>query len=200
MAINFPGPYEVRIFYTVTTGISVHTHVQRLNVRVDGTPAPGTPMADIDFLRRDNLPFAADAEIDAWVALILPRWAVHASNGVSHAELWKYEPDSFDSSFISTYDISAPSTGSGTTLIAGQEIYTFRTEEGGIMKVNFMQSVQAQGAPQVYSALNAGQKAIVDAIRNGTVPWLARDTSYPFSFIRMYPGSNEALFKKIFRP
>lgn len=200
MALNYPGPYEVRISYTVTTGISVMTHTQRLNVRVDGTPDPGTAMTDIDFLRRDNSPFAADAEIDAWVALMRPRFATHASNNIINAELWKYEPNSFDSSFISTYDISLAANGSGTTLLAGQEMYTFRTSEGGIMKLNFMQTVQAQGSPLAYAALSAGQKAIVDAVRNGTSPWLGRDTSYPFSFIRMYPGSNEALFKKIFRP
>lgn len=200
MALNYPGPYEVRIHYTVTTGIAIMTHVQRLNVRVEGTPDPGEDMANINFLRRDDLPYAADSEIDAWVALIRPRWAVHASNNITHAELWKYEPNSFDASFISTYDINLAANGAGTTLIAGQEIYTFRTSEGGIMKLSFMQTVQAQGGPQVYSALNAGQKAIVDAVRFGSSPWLARDTSYPFAFIRMFPGSNEALFKKVFRP
>lgn len=200
MSLNYPGPYEVRIFYTVTTGFAIMSHSQRLNVRVDGTPAPGTPMADIDFLRRDNTPFAATSEIDAWVALMRARFATHASNVIQYAELWKYEPESFDASFVSTYDINLAANGGGTTLIGGQEIYTFRTEEGGIMKLNFMQSTQAEGAPIVYSGLSVNQKAIVDAVRNGTSPWLGRDTSYPFSFIKMYPGRNEALFKKIFRP
>lgn len=199
MAINYPGPYEVRIFYNVYNGITTVQHVQRLNVRVDGTPTPGAAMDTIDFLRRDNIPFDAAAEITAWVTLIKTRWTVHANNVITHAELWKYEANSFDASFISTMDLSVAATGSGTTLIAGQEIYTFRTSEGGVMKLSFMETVQAQGAPQSYAALSAGQKAIVDAVRNGTSPWLARDTSYPFAFMRMFPGSNEALFKKVFR-
>lgn len=200
MTMNYPGPYELRIYYNVYTGSITLTHCQRLNVRVDGTPVPGTPMGDIDFLRRDNTPFSATGEIDAWVTLMRARFATHANNVITHAELWKVAPQSFDASFVSTYGINVAANGAGNTTIAGQEIYTFRTLEGGIMKLSFMQTGEPVGPPKSYAALIAGQKAIVDAVVNGTSPWLARDTSYPFAFIRMFPGQNEALFKKIQRP
>lgn len=201
MALNYPGPYEVRMFYNVYNGATTEPHEQRLNVNVNGTPNPGDAMNTIQFVDRGSSLVQADTTIIAWANLIAPRWLVHANNVITHAELWRYAPLSFDATFISTLSINIAATGAGSTLIAGQEMYTFRTSEGGIMKLNFMESTQAQGAPQSYNALNAGQKAIVDFVLS--VPdalWIARDTSFPVAFLRMFPGSNEALFKKRFRP
>lgn len=200
MTFNYPGPYELRINYTVTNGTIVVPHQQRLNVRCDGSPAPGDLFSTINFLDRSDSSIIANTAVDAWVNLIKIRWVANVANNIVNCELWKYEPESFEGTFISARDIAVAATGTGTTVAAGQELYTFRTQEGGVMKLSFMQSREAVGAPKSYAALNADQKAIVDyVIDSDDALWLGRDTSYPVAFMRMFPGQNEALFKKVFR-
>lgn len=197
MALNFPGPYEVRLFYTVTGNTAVLQHEARYNVRVDGTPAPGTPFSDIDVLRRDDSPFALDGEIDDWVALIDGLFtSTGTATTIDFAELWKYEAESFDAEFVSTYPIAVNGASGTSAVQAGQVIITFRTTLGGIMKLNFMETVVASGVRDTLPFADATLDAIADATVAGTVPWMGRDGGYPFACIAMYPGQNEAIFKR----
>lgn len=200
MATNFPGPYEVRLIYTTnfTTGALI-THTQRLNCIVDGDPAPGTAFADIDVLRRDGSPFALDSEVDDWVAAMQPFYSNGAGNTIDYAELWKYAPASFDGEFVSTYPIAVAGTSAAVINPAGQAIVTFRTQNGGIMKLSFMESVIGVGPKDTLPFANAALDALTDSVVAGTFPWVARDDSYPFACIALYPGANEALFKKRYR-
>jgi hypothetical protein len=197
MTLNFPGPYEVRMFYTIPiSGFTPLTHVARYNVRIDGNPDPGTAFADIDVLRRDDSPFALDGEIDDWVTMIKGLWSSTSSPSIDYAELWKYTPESFDASFVSTYPIAVTTTSASPNVVSGQSIVTFRTMGGGIMKLNFMETIILPTFPDTLPFSNATLDAIADAVVAGTVPWLARDTTYPFACIAAYTGTNEALFKK----
>jgi hypothetical protein len=194
MTTNFPGPYEVRINYVVAT----RPHQQRLNLRVDGTPVAGVDdFTTIDALRRDDAPFALDGEVDDWVDLMKVFYNSTDAD-FTNAELWKYEPLSFDASFVAAYDIGVAGTSGTSTQPASQIIATFRTQEGGIMKINLMDVVTSPGQP-ITPPYAGSVAALFNPVVNGTVPWLARDTSYPIAHIRTYPGQNEALFKKIFR-
>jgi hypothetical protein len=193
MAENFPGPYEVRLFYTV----NVLAHEQRLNVRMDGDPVPGDGFDGMSSLRRDDTPFLLSDEVDDWITLLQPLFSA-AVTTFDYAELWKYVPNSYEATYVATYDISLPGTSGTGSFSAGQCIYVMRTAEGGIMKVSLLEAIRSQGNPLPYATLTAGEKALVDAVVGGTVPWLARDTSYPIAFKAMFPGQNEAVFKKRF--
>jgi hypothetical protein len=193
---NYPGPYEVRLNYTVSASSVVLSHQQRLNVRISGTPTPGEIFPNIDALRRDDTPVALDEEVDDWVALLQPLFSNLTT--FVNAELWKYEALSFESSFVGVYTIGLAGT-SGTAQPAGQAIMTFRTNEGGIMKISLMECNIAPAVSVTYPNLSVAGKALADAVQFGTSPWLARDTSYPFAFIALHPGQNEVLFKKRFR-
>ena len=199
MAINFPGPYEVRIYYSVSYSVGgVLTHSQRLNVRLDADPTPGTAFADINALRRDESPFDLAGEVDDWVLLMK---ALYSNAGVTidYAELWKYEDQSYDASFVSTYPIAVAGTNGQATIGAAQSIVTFRTMNGGIMKLSFMESVVAEGSKDTLPFSSAQLDAIADAVVAGTVPWYGKDNSYPFACIAAFNGKNEALFKRRFR-
>jgi hypothetical protein len=120
---------------------------------------------------------------------------------ITHAEFWKYTPQTFDAEYISTFNIAVPGTVVAAGVAAHMEIYTFRTFEGGIMKVVHMESVNAQEAPLTYSDLSLDQQAFVDWFTDDlTAVVLGRDTSYPVVFLRLLPGESETLFKKRFRP
>jgi len=192
---NYPGPDELRIVYTVA-GL---THVQRLNCQVNGYPAGAFTMADLDFLTKVGGTVQADTAIDAWVVLF--KALLNAANStLDYAELWHYEFESFVAAFQCNYPISVAGTSGSSNIAAGQAIFTFRTQEGGKMRLDFMETVIAVGTSLQYSALNAGQQAIVDFVLSNDNWILARDTSYPNTFHQMHPGQNEALFKARYRP
>jgi len=197
MALNFPGPYEVRLVYSTSVNSVLLEHQARYNVRVDGTPTPGTAFADIDVLRRDDSPFALDGEIDDWVTIIKGLFNSGAGiTTIQYAELWKYEAESFDASFVSTYPIDIAGTSASAIVPYQQTIVTFRTALGGIMKMVWMETVISTVAIDTLPFSNSTLDAAADAIVAGTVPWMGRDGSYPFACIAAYPGQSEALFKK----
>jgi len=197
MALNFPGPYEVRLFYTVTGTSAVIQHEARYNIRVDPEPAPGDPFSSISVLRRDDSPFDLDGEIDDWVVMMK---ALFTNQGtattIDFAELWKYEDESFDAEFVSTYPIAVAGTSATATSASGQVIVTFRTTNGGVMKLSFMETVISPGVVDTLPFANAALDTIADEVVAGTVPWMGRDNGYPFACIAAYPGQNEATFKR----
>jgi len=194
MAINYPGPYEVRINYTVAG----RSHQQRLNVRIDGTPVAGVDdFTTIDALRRDDTPVALDSEVDDWVDLI--KVYFNSTDGdIVNAELWKYEAESFNADFVAAYDIAVAGTSATATSPASQLMWTFRTQEGGVMKISLMDVHVTPGA-KISPPYTSGNLAVANAVVLGTSPWLARDTSYAIANIGLYPGQNEKLFKDIYR-
>lgn len=201
MTLNFPGPYEIRLFYTVPiSGFTALQHQARYNLRVDGTPDPGTPFSGIDALRRDDSPFPLDSEVDDWVDLIKGMYSSTGLSTIDFAELWKYTPGTFEAQFVSTYPIAVTGTTAGTTANSGQVIVTFRTAGGGIMKISLLETVISSAGPDTLPFANAALDDMADQIVAGTVPWMARDNTYPFACIAAYAGQNEAVFKKRFRP
>jgi len=202
MAINYPGPYELRIEFLPTIGgLQTLSHIQRLNVDLEGTPAQGSAFTAINFQDKNG---ATGVALSTLVENFLTKELKLLRNDcdVVGVELWKYPTaQSFDSIFWSSYAPTA-NVGTGTAAVvpSGQDIYTFRSAEGGTMKLNIMEGVIPAGPPIAYAGLSVDQAALVDFILDGdgatySAPFLARDTSYPFSFIKDYPGINERLWK-----
>ncbi len=198
MVQNYPGPYEVRIFYSTSpTGLPQMVHEQRLNVQLVGTPSPGDLYTSVTFLTRAGASVNASTATLAWVALIAGLY--NTNTEFISAELWRYAPLSFEATFITSLAIADTGDSASAPIAAGQLIYTFRTQEGGIMRLSFMETFVApaaqQTAPYTPSQLNAVQTFVL-----GTTNWiLARDTSYPIANVRLSPGQSEALFKRRFR-
>lgn len=193
MALNYPGPYEVRINYQIS-GLQ---HVMRLNCRIAGDPQPGDPMTGIQVLRRDNSNFTLSNEINDWVNLLKPYYNTAATDFQS-AELWKYEPESFNADFVSTMNLSTGGSSASANVLASQLMFTFRTQLGGIMKISLMENITTPAA-SVFPPYVGAALALSNALVNGTSPWMARDGSYPFANIGQHPGQNEKLFKERYR-
>ncbi len=69
------------------------------------------------------------------------------------------------------------------------------------MKIELIEGVTVPGSPIARASLTAPQEALVDFVLDGdgstySAPFLARDTSYPFAFVKNFPGRNEALWKR----
>lgn len=205
MAINYPGPFEIRISYSDANISPVIEHVSRFNIALVGVPAQGDVFSNYDIKDIDGDTTVA---LDTFVEAFLAKFNKLFSNNmdVGDVELWKYPTaQSFDSVFWSSYTPTANAgTGVGSGVPAGQAYYSFRTQEGGNMKVSLMEGIRAAGSSITYGNMTADEKALVDFVLSGNTTtfsavFLGRDTSYPFSFNRLFPGQNEALFKKRYR-
>ena len=196
MAINYPGPYEVRVFYTVDTspGDAI-THQFRWSCELAGTPNPGDPFNTIDVYLSGGSTAALHTTTLAVINVVEDLFNSTDAT-FDYAELWKYEAGTFNANFVSSYTIGSAGTSASATVPCSESIFTFRSTEGGIWKLVLLDTVGTPNIPAAYADLNAINKAIVDYFfDSSTSPVKARDGGYPFSFIRLYPGQNEALFK-----
>lgn len=199
MAINYPGPYELRYFYTVTASSIALVHQQNLSLTLTTDPAPGTPFGGLLANRRNATTVDLATTATAWAAAAASMYPTAGATW-DYVELWHYEPESFDAEFISSLNLAQAGLSGSAVQLASQSISTFRTVEGGIFKLSFMETVivpaARDSAPYGHTGLEAIRSDIVDG---DTYPWIGRDTSFPFASIAHFPGQNEAVFKARFR-
>lgn len=198
MAINFPGPYQLRIGYAVTpTGLALVPHVMQLNINLVGTPDGGTPFTSIDAVQADAGTVNLATYVDNWIDALKPCFSSTTQFG--ECQLWRYAPLSFDATFISSYGINEAGTAVSGAQPAGQVLFVYRTREGGVMKLSLMESTRAAGSPDYPPVGIAEWQTVDNFIRADTNCFLGRDTSYPETLTAVFPGQNEALFKKRYR-
>lgn len=200
MALNFPGPGEIRIFYDVISNNVVFHHVQKLSCVVDGgQPAVGTPFADIDLQLRDLSLIPASTAVDNWVLDMKALYNSGNGNIINRAELWYYDEGTFDATFVSSYDVNVQGTSGSAIVAGGQVIVSMRTSLGGIFKLSFMETIIAAGVTDPGTIANANLESMVSDIEDGLYPWIGRDGGSPIVRIAAYPGQNEAVWRRRFR-
>jgi hypothetical protein len=201
MAINFPGPFEVRFYYTTVVATVALNHIQRLSCAVAGDdPTVGTPFSSIDVGRRTGGPIGLDVAVDAYIALVTPFYSSGAGATWVRAELWQYPPESYDAGFISTYTIGEVGEAVSGPVAGSQSIVTMRTTNGGIFKYSFMESIIPPGVTDPGPIINEDLEALIADTEAGNQPWIGRDNGFPLARLSHFPGQNEALWKKRFRP
>lgn len=200
MASNFPGPYQLRIYYTVTpTGLAAMQHVYQMNIDLDNPPDLGDDFADIDVKARLVASHPLSTVTDEIVALMVPHFDATEVT-IDYAELWAYTPGKFDATYITVYAINEAGTSLDDTHPASQLIYTFRTYEGGVGRAVLMETTNVPGASVVYADMSVDAKAFADYYTGASDSFfLARDTSYHFICLAVHPGENEKTFKKRYR-
>lgn len=190
MALNYPGPYQLKLYYTVNT----FQHVLNLNLNVVGTPTPGTPFTAINVVTPDAsnpLLSTVAANLSGWLEPIFSA----ATSTFDTAELWRIAANSFDGTFISSMTIGTPGIHGSPAVGGGEVIFVFRTQEGGTMRVHLEEPITIAGPTIPYASMGPAYKAIADFILAQSSPFLGRDTSPPISAIAYYPGQNERVFK-----
>lgn len=200
MTLNFPGPQQLRVFYTIDAeALGPLTHVMQLNFEADATPPPGTAFADIDVVRRAAAVVDLSTLTNALATLMKALLSVDDAV-LDYAECWNFDPGTFDASYVSSHNLGLAGTAVVAATAASQTIYSFRSLEGGAMRVVLMETSMVPGASLGYTDMNAANQDWVDYFTDAvSATFLARDTSYPSAFTRAHPGGNEALFKKRYR-
>jgi len=193
MAVNIPGPWEVVIYYT----FSGLTHKQRLNCDLVTVGNIGDSFNDFTVLLRDTTDIDLDVAVQAWVDLIRARY--NSNTTFQFAELYQVDQGTLERTYYSTYGLSDVGTGIGNDAPARQEAYTFRTQEGGLMRVVL---VEAESPGEAIVAYPTGVTSINDifSFLVGSTNWiLARDSSYPIAARNFCPTQNEVVYRKRYR-
>ena len=200
-ALNYPGPQQIRLFYTTApTSFPSIQHEARYNIRISGgAPAPGTAFGSMTAALKGGGTLALNTYMDNWAILMKALMSNVANNTIDYAELWDYPALSNNGSFVSAYTMNVAGTTALPSLPAIQNMITFRTAEGGIMKLNFMEGWSGIGVIDTPPFAQAGFQAVADFVISANNAWLGADTSFPFAIKAMFPGQNEALFKKRYR-
>lgn len=198
MAVNFPGPFEARFSILTNEAGGVGQHQLRLSTQVPGGVNPGQSFGTIFPEQRGGaVDISLQSACEALLGLINGFYATTSAFGA--IELWEYIPDSFDAVFRSAYSPSTEPNGGATTVPASQTYFTFRTINGGIMKLCLMGTTIVEDSSQAYPTGDSEVNAVFAAFLADTSIWWGRDNSFPIAGLKFLPGRNEDLWKKLYR-
>lgn len=198
MALNYPGPYELRVNYVVNAEpVNVRNHQLRLSCQMAVTGNPGDPFNLWTPIQKDGGTIVTLANhLNALIGVIDD--CFHNTTDFVNAELWQYTPGTFDAIYRSASAIATSGVSSTATAQLSQTIWTFRSQLGGIMRVDLRGTIFTPGA-FVSIPTTGVQQAVATYFLGGTSPWWARDNSYPLAGLKVLPGQNEHAFKEVNR-
>jgi len=194
---NYPGPWQIRIFYTTPFNLVNYEHVLRCNVDVDTDPGPGSDFADYDLVSRAGLYYDADSWTDALAAAM--QTFLNAVCSIDYAELWKYDGISNNAAYQSSMTLGLNGTNGTAVAADSQAIMSFRSVNGGHGFMEVLHSSFSPGQKTGYTGAPSDVQDFMDLVTDLQSPALARDGGYLFSPLNWLPGSSEKLFKDRFR-
>lgn len=198
MAINVPGPYDVRIFYTTLVGTEILTHTQKLNCDMDADLGVGFPFSSWLVKQNGGGQLSLQSSVDQWI--IYMRELFHTSTQFVTAELWKYVAGTYDASWRATYAIALSGLEAVfPTIAASQGVVTFRTRNGGIMRINLMEYIIGQAVTDPAPFGNGDISTLATYLLSSAGWVIGRDNGYPVAALNFLAGQNEKLFKLRFR-
>lgn len=198
MPENFDGQYEVSIIYdTVPSTFPLLEHTLTFDVLPVGTIPAGTDFSDIEIEQRNGLTQTLDLAVDAFVAGMIALYPATAT--IIRAELNYIPEGTYAKTFIATYPIDEVGTNGGSSQVAQQSTYTFRSIGGGSGRIQFMESSITGNSKSSYPYGSASLNAIPDLITAVTNFIIARDNTFMFANLHLSSGQNERLFRKRFR-
>lgn len=198
MPVNVDGPYELRFFYsTQPLGQPLMQHVHTFDVLLNG---PMTPPIDFEFVEAESrtgiITSLADF-VDAYVLVL--KELFNASSTIIRAELWGDEEEDGDKIFLGVYPIGVVGLVAGSASVAQQLTITFRSTNGGIMRMQLMETAYGGTAVDDYPFQDSDIQAYAAFVSGVASPITARDNGFPFSPLRASFGENERLWRKRFR-
>ena len=196
MTENFPGPYELRLFYTVDVSPGGPlTHEARNSLNLETDPDVGDAFADINCVLRGGGTEDLETMLDRWVN-VFEDFYDSGDTTIDYCELWKYTPGTYQAQWISTEALNQAGTATTGNRAAAESIITFRTTNGGIFKIAWQDSIAGPSPPVVYADTNQVTKDVIDFYTHPTTaPFIARDNGWPAVSLKIFSGQNEHIFK-----
>jgi hypothetical protein len=198
MAINYPGPYEIRIAYVTAEPAPANRHILRLSCEMSIAGDPGEEFSGWIPEQKDGSAVdTLESHLDALLAILKPMFP--ATTSFNSAELWEYAPGTFDSIFRSSHSIAEVGSSGTASVDFGQLIITFRSENGGIAKIDVRGSDTPVGNRVGFPTGDTSINALAAHLIAPSSIYVARDGGYLLSALFALPGLNEAAFKAVRR-
>lgn len=208
MTLNFSYPLQAKIHYSYDGLFHVHSVGLNPESPIE-TYTPGMDLSENILIAQNGTTMSF---VD-WVDVYMNGSVLHVpsfkgltnwfSSGTTfdRAELWKYEEGSNVGIFIGVISLGTTGTAIAAAQPCGQAVYTFRTFEGGIARIQLMEGSQSnQTSQSAYGALGLEeQKWLTWQFLSTGSAVIAKDGSRLVSFIKRSFSQNEALFKRRFR-
>lgn len=196
---NFDGVWELRFAYTVPiAGQPTLPHQHTIDVAVNGFPEPGQSFETISVLDRNGDESTLAAFVELYITRLKPLYRTDVE--FSAVELWQYPLTGTNGTWISVYAIGEAGSSASATNPAGQMTMTLRSQGGGIMRIQLMETVFTQNNQETFPFANSSvQNLATFLLGTGSVA-RARDDTYPVAPLRVSFGQNEATWRKRYRP
>lgn len=191
------GPYLLTIDY-VWDNIS---HEFAANCDLNVEVPTGTPPEDTILRNKGGGGIPLDqAGNDIWTVLAA---FFNGTTLASTYQLWKCNPDNDDRLFISGGILSSPDGAniSSPNTPASEAIWTFRTGNGNVMKINLLEGVWGANVQiPIASDTTAGVLALRTYMLSADCVITARDRSFAVAPMNSSYGQNEKVWRRRFRP
>lgn len=199
MTLNYPAPYQIVIDYTTTpSGFQTMTHKLSLNLaEIDGGSAVGDPFSTWTFVAKNGSFVSLDVAVDALIAGILPLYP--ATSDFVTATLYEYNPGSYEGNWLSVYSIAEVGTSGTGSTVAHQATWTHRTSQGGIQRLQLMESTLGGKTKQALPTGNANVDALTTYLTSGVSPFCGQDGGYLVAGNFLSQTENEKLARKRYR-
>lgn len=198
MPVNLPGPYEIEYQLNGYTN-PVRSHLLRINTIAVGSPAAGTLPTAINMQKLGGGTATLSTVANQFWEFI--RLMYNSAITCGGYTLWKYVAGTYAKDFISAGSVTNPAcSGSGGTA-AGQLTQTYRSANGGIMKIVLLETNQTGTTRTTLVPNPAGtpsQKLAAYLLSVDGIA-IARDDGFPVAALRDARGENEALFRLLYR-
>jgi len=200
MAENLPGPYEVE--YTLSGWSNpIREHVLRVSVAALGNPAAGTLATAIDIQKMGGGTAKLNVTANQLWEFLRPNYG--NSTTCTGYTLWKYVSGTLAKDFISAGTVTNPAGtgGAGTGVVAWQHTQTYRSANGGILKLVLLEGVNSGDSRTTLIPNPAGTalQRLASYVMSADNMVLARDDSYPVAALRQANGQNERIWRKVYR-
>lgn len=195
---NLPGPYEIEFSLDGWTSPN-RQHVIRHSVAVVGSPTAGTLPTAIDVQKMGG----GTAKLNVVANQIWEFYRLFWNNTIlcSGYQLWKYVPGTLGKDFISTGTVTNPAASGGGGINAAQLTQTYRSANGGILKLVLLETNQSGDAriTLVPNAAGTPSQKLAAYVMSADNVILARDDAYPVNPLRDSRGQNEKIWRLINR-
>lgn len=199
MAENLPGPYEIEFDLQGWTS-PARSHVLRFSVAAVGSPAPGSLPTVVDIQKMGGATAKLNVVANQIWGFLRTLYAGTIS-AVGYT-LWRYVPGTLAKDFISAGSLTNPTgTAVGSPTVAHQTTLTFRSANGGILKIVLIETNLAGDTRTTLIPNPAGTLIPLFAsyVMSADNVILARDDAYPVAPLRDSRGQNERIWREVFR-
>lgn len=199
MPANFDGVYELRILYSTTPASELlMTHRLTVDVNAVADADPGANFDTVELQPRAG----ATVMLGTWLTtdflpLILALYP--AESDFYLAELWKIPEGEYNGTFIAAKELAESGVNAVGNQVAQQTTFTFRSQGGGVARIQLMESSFSGQRKQTPPFLSAGANALSTYVTSNDSPIIARDNTPLIARIHQSDGQNEKLWRKRFR-